>query len=53
MRAPVADTPNNWVEVEKRGEKKIVAEVGKEAFAVEINVSLQNGKSFRRRLIIQ
>jgi hypothetical protein len=44
MRAPVADTPNNWVEVEKHGEKKIVAEVGKETFEAEINVSLKNGK---------
>jgi len=44
MRAPVADTPNNWVEVEKHGEQKIVAEVGKETFEVEINVSLKNGK---------
>ena len=44
MRAPVADMPNNWVEVEKRGEKKIVAEVGKETFEVEINVSLKTGK---------
>jgi len=44
MRAPVADTPNNWVEVEKHGEKKILAEVGKETFEVAINVSLKNGK---------
>jgi hypothetical protein len=32
MRAPVADTPNNWVQVEKHAEKKIVAEVGKETY---------------------
>jgi hypothetical protein len=44
MRAPVADTPNNWVEVEKHGENKFVAEIGKETFEVEINVSLKNGK---------
>jgi hypothetical protein len=44
MRTPVAETPNNWVEVEKHGEKKIVAEVGKETFEVEISVSLKNGK---------
>jgi len=43
MRAPVADTPNNSVEAEKHGGKKIVAEVGKEPFEVEINVSL-NGE---------
>ncbi len=44
MRAPVMDTANNWVEVEKHGEKQIVAEIGKETFAVEVNVSLKNGK---------
>jgi hypothetical protein len=44
MRAPVADTPYNWVEVEKHGENMFVAEVGKETFEVEINVSLKNGK---------
>jgi len=42
MRAPVADTPNNSVEAEKHGGKKIVAEVGKGTFEVEINVSLKN-----------
>ena len=42
MRAAVADTPNNSVEAEKHGGKKIVAEVGKETFKVEINVSLKN-----------
>src|SRR5882672_1444425 len=42
--APVAHTPNNWVGVEKRGEKKIVAKVGKETFEVRINVSLMTGK---------
>jgi hypothetical protein len=44
MRAPVADTPNNWIEVEKHGEKKITAEVGKETFEVEININLKNGR---------
>jgi hypothetical protein len=32
------------VEVEKHGEKNIVAEVGKETLEVEINVTLKNGK---------
>jgi hypothetical protein len=44
MHAPVADTPNNCVEVEKHREKKIMAEVGKETFEVELKVSLKNGK---------
>jgi len=44
MRPPVADTPNNWVEVEKRPNDKYLAEVGKETFDVHIEVSLANGK---------
>jgi hypothetical protein len=44
MRPPVADTPNNWVEVEKRPAGKYLAEVGKETFDVQIKVSLANGK---------
>lgn len=44
MRAPVADTPNNWVEVEKLPNGKYLAEVGKETFDVQIKVSLVNGK---------
>jgi hypothetical protein len=44
MRPPVADTPNNWVEVEKRPNGKYLAEVGKETFDVEIKVRLANGK---------
>jgi hypothetical protein len=44
MRAPVADTPNNWVEVEKRAEGKYLAEAGKETFEVRIRVSLADGK---------
>jgi hypothetical protein len=44
MRAPVADAPNNWIEVEKHGEKQFIAEIGKEIFEVEVNVSLKNGK---------
>jgi len=44
MRPSVADTPNNWVEVEKRPNGKYLAEVGKETFDVQIKVSLANGK---------
>jgi hypothetical protein len=43
MRAPVADTPNNWVQVQKNADGKFVGEVGKETFDVEIKVSLTNG----------
>ena len=44
MQAPVADTPNNWVEVQKNAAGKYVAEVGKETFDVEIKLSLKDGK---------
>ena len=43
MKPPVADTPNNWVEVSKSGEK-YMAEVGKETFTVELKISLEDGK---------
>src|SRR6266446_4906661 len=43
MRQPVADTPNNWVNVTKiAGTYK--AAVGKETFDVELDVSLIDGK---------
>lgn len=44
MRPHVADTPNNWVEVEKRPNGKYLAEVGKETFDVQIKVSLADGR---------
>lgn len=43
MRVPVADTPNNWVEVQKDGPRYIAA-VGKETFECEMKVSLADGK---------
>jgi hypothetical protein len=43
MREPVADTKNNWVDVQKR-EGKFVAAVGKETFDVRMKVSLADGK---------
>jgi hypothetical protein len=49
MRAPVADTPNNWVQVMKNGDKYI-ASVGKETFDVEIKTSLVSGKIFSATL---
>jgi hypothetical protein len=43
MQAPVADTPNNWVQVSKEN-GKYVASVGKETFTVSITVDLADGK---------
>lgn len=42
MKTPVADTPNNWVEVKAAG-GKFIAEVGKEIFIDTIKVSLEDG----------
>jgi len=44
MQTPVADTPNNWVQVNKNQAGKYDAGVGKETFDVEIKVSLKDGK---------
>lgn len=45
MQTPVADTPNNWVDVKgKNSAGKYVAQVGKETFDVQIKVSLKDGK---------
>lgn len=43
MRKPVADTPNNWVQVINEG-GKFIAAVGKETFDVHLSVSLADGK---------
>lgn len=43
MRAPVADMPNNWVQVRKEGEK-YVASVGQETFTDTVHVSLRDGR---------
>jgi hypothetical protein len=43
MQAPVADTPDNWVEVVKLP-GKFMASVGKETFTVELTISLADGK---------
>lgn len=43
MRAPVADTPNNWVQVRKTA-TGFVASVGKETFDVTLDVAISNGK---------
>jgi len=42
MKVPASDAPNNWVEVEKSGDK-FSAEVGKETFDVRLKVT-KNGK---------
>jgi len=44
MRAPVADTPNNWVELQKTSDGKYSASVGKEIFDVQMKISLVDGK---------
>jgi hypothetical protein len=44
MRAPVADTPNNWVELQKTPDGKYSASVGKEIFDVQMKISLLDGK---------
>ncbi|HTS11185.1 MAG TPA: hypothetical protein VMH00_03630 [Candidatus Limnocylindrales bacterium] len=44
MRAPVANTPNNHVEVDKTENGHYRAAVGKETFDVELKVSLDDGK---------
>jgi hypothetical protein len=44
MQTPVADTPNNWVEVSRTEEGKYRAGAGKETFDVFITVSTVDGK---------
>ena len=44
MLTPVADTPNNWVQVSKNQSGKYDAMVGKETFDVELKISLKDGK---------
>jgi hypothetical protein len=44
LEVPVADAPNNWIEVTKTDSGKYLAEVGKETFDVEMNVSLADGR---------
>jgi len=44
MHKPVADTANNWVTVQKKGEGKFLAAIGKETFDVKIIVDLADGK---------
>ena len=44
MQSPTADTPNNWVQVEKRQDGKFQAGAGKETFDDSITVSTKDGR---------
>jgi hypothetical protein len=44
MRKPVADTANNWVQVQRTKSGKYLAGVGKETFDVEAKLGLADGK---------
>jgi hypothetical protein len=44
MRSPVADSANNWVQLQRLNENKYLAAVGVETFNVEIKLSLTDGK---------
>lgn len=43
MRTPVADTPNNWIQV-RRKDTTYTAAAGKETFDVELTISLTGGE---------
>jgi hypothetical protein len=44
MRTPLFDTPNNWLQVAKASDTGYVAGVGRETFAVDLAVSLADGR---------
>jgi hypothetical protein len=44
MKKAVADTPNNWVQVQKTRDGKYLGAVGKETFDVEMKLSLLDGR---------
>lgn len=44
MRAPVAGTPNNWVQVARADSGRWVAGVGRETFDVTLTVDLRDGR---------
>ena len=46
MHAPVADTPNNWVQVRYEGDRYVAA-VGQETFDVDLSFSLESGRILR------
>jgi hypothetical protein len=43
-RAPVADAPNNWIQVIQAGPGRYLGQVGKETFDVRLAVSLDDGR---------
>ena len=49
MRRPVADTPNNWVQVRKTA-TGFAASVGKETFDVTLNVDISQGRILSARM---
>ena len=50
MRDPVADVPNNWVQVTQAGARRYIASIGKETFDVEIRLNLTTGKILSARM---
>ena len=50
MHAPVADTPNNWVQVRHEGDSYVAA-VGQETFDVELSISLESGRILRATMV--
>ncbi len=50
MHAPVADTPNNWVQVRRDGDRYVAA-VGQETFDVELSISLESGRILRATMV--
>jgi hypothetical protein len=44
MRPPVADTPNNWVQVERTAANTFTAGIGQETFDATITLSLVDGR---------
>lgn len=44
MHKPVADAPNNWVQVQRKGDGRYLAAVGKEVFDDTIVLSLTDGR---------
>jgi hypothetical protein len=51
MKPPVADTPNNWVQVAKAGPGKFSAQIGKETFVATIKVGLSDGRILSATLV--
>jgi hypothetical protein len=50
MREPVADTPNNWTQVQRRPDGKFVGGMGQETFESRMTISLDDGRIVRATL---